>query len=174
MEVEIKSKVEDLSKVEKKLLGLGAHFLKEMKEEDEYFNHPCRDFAQTDEALRIRNDGTLTYKGPKVDKDTKSREEINVEIGDRNSMRKLLISLGFLPVEKVNKKRKYYRLGEIIVTLDEVEDLGSFIEVECIGEYESCRKKVLQLADLLGLKEFIRESYLEMLLEKSLKEGQHR
>jgi len=165
VEVEIKSKVEDLSKVEKKLLGLGAHFLKEMKEEDEYFNHPCRDFAQTDEALRIRNDGTLTYKGPKVDTDTKSREEINVKIEDMDGMRKLLIFLGFKPVAKVVKRRKYYKLEEVIVTVDDVEGIGTFVEVECIGDYEYCKKKVLQLADLLELKEFIRKSYLEMLLE---------
>jgi adenylate cyclase class 2 len=41
--------------------------------EDTYFRHPCRDFAETDEALRIRIrrfnghfEAFLTYKGPRL------------------------------------------------------------------------------------------------------------
>ena len=166
MEVEIKARAPDLSALEDKLRGMGAELVREVLEEDEYFNHPCRDFARTDEALRIRNDGTLTYKGPKVDKDTKSREEINLRIGSQEDARKLLLSLGFRPVLVVRKRRKYYRLEGLTVTLDSVDSLGDFVEVECIGEYEPCREKVMRMAEELGLGEFITKSYLELLLER--------
>ncbi len=165
MEVEIKARVENMDSIIKILHEMSAQFLREVLEEDEYFNHPCRDFARTDEALRIRNDGTLTYKGPKVDMETKSREEVNVPVGDMESTRKLLVSLGFVPVARVRKVRRYYDVNGLTVCLDTVEGLGDFVEVECIGEYMGCRERVMDMADKLYLKNFIRESYLEMLLE---------
>ena len=165
MEVEIKAKIKNRNEFEEKLTSMGAEFIREVVEEDEYFNHPCRDFAATDEALRIRNDGTLTYKGPRVDKDTKSREELNLKIGNMNEARALLISLGFKPVAKVIKRRRYYKIDNITISLDNVPELGDFVEVECIGDYEPCREKVLDMAKKLGIEEFIRKSYLELLLE---------
>ena len=165
MEVEIKAKIENRDELERKLKGMGAEFIKEVVEEDEYFNHPCRNFASTDEALRIRNDYTLTYKGPKVDKDTKSREEINLKIENLKDARNLLISLGFKPVAKVVKRRRYYKMGEINISVDSLPELGDFVEVECIGEYEPCKEKVMKFAKELGLKNFIRKSYLKLLTE---------
>ncbi len=166
MEVEIKAKIDNSGEFEKRLNYLGARFLREVVEEDLYFNHPCRDYAQTDEALRIRNDGTLTYKGPKVDRDTKSREEINLRIGAVHEARSLLEKLGFRFVARVRKRRKYYSLGEVTICVDDVEDLGNFVEIECIGEYDPCRDRVLSLAKQLEIERFITKSYLEMLLEK--------
>ncbi len=165
MEVEIKAKIKNRDEIERKLKDIGAEFIKEVGEKDEYFNHPCRNFASTDEALRIRNDYTLTYKGPKVDKDTKSREEINLKIENLKDARKLLISLGFKSVAKVVKRRRYYKMGEINISVDNLPELGDFVEVECIGEYEPCKKKVMEFAKELGLKDFIRKSYLELVLE---------
>jgi len=166
MEVEVKSRVKELKRVEKLVVSMGGVLKGEVEEVDEYFNHPCRDFAETDEALRIRNDGTLTYKGPKIDSDTKSREEVNLKIDDIGNARELLLSLGFRPVGRVVKRRKYYSLGKLTITLDRVDSLGDFVEIECIGEYEGCRESVLSLAEKLGLREFIRESYLELLLSQ--------
>ncbi len=165
MEVEIKARVENREEFEKKLKNLNAEFVREIIEEDEYFNHPCRDFAQTDEALRIRNDYTMTYKGPRVDRDTKSREEINLKIDDLNKARNLLLSLGFKPVAKVVKRRRYYKVGELNIAVDILPEIGDFVEVECIGGYEPCREKVMELAKELGLRDFIRKSYLELVLE---------
>ncbi|NPA74657.1 MAG: class IV adenylate cyclase [Euryarchaeota archaeon] len=163
MEVEIKARIPE--NFEERLRELNAEFLREVVEEDIYFNHPCRDFASTDEALRIRNDYTLTYKGPKVDKDTKSREEINLKIENIEDAAALLEKLGFRKVATVRKTRRYYSLDSLTICVDNVEKLGRFVEVECIGEYEPCREKVMELAHRLGLKNFERRSYLELVLQ---------
>ena len=165
MEVEIKSRIDDPMRVEQNVIKLGGRFMKEVLEEDWYFNHPCVDFSKTDEALRIRSDGTLTYKGRRVDSLTKSREEINVKIEDTEKMRILLEKLGFTFVAKVVKSRRYYCIGKITVTIDYVENLGKFVEVECIGEYEPCLKEVFKIKDALGLDNLVKKTYLEMLLE---------
>ncbi len=169
MEVEIKARVEEPQKIESLLLDMGAEYIGMVEEEDIYFAHPSRDFARTDEALRIRNNRVLTYKGPKVDLDTKSREEIEVYVSDGRGMIEILKKLGFKPVQKVYKVRKNYRLGEVLVSLDYLPELGNFVEVECIGEYQDSRGKVIHVASQLGLKDFIRESYLEMLMKNRIK-----
>ena len=46
----------------------GGEFGEGVVQRDEYFSHPCRDFAATDEAFRVRRAGDdwfVTYKGAK-------------------------------------------------------------------------------------------------------------
>ena len=81
IEVEQKFRVADTEGVRKKLVALGATFHEPIRQVDLYFAHPQRDFAQTDEALRLRQVGSenyMTYKGPKLDQNTKTRHEIEV------------------------------------------------------------------------------------------------
>ncbi len=174
MEVEIKAKIESLTELEKKIIKMGAELAGEFIEEDTYYNHPCRDFATTDEALRIRlikkNEKIekieLTYKGPKVDQDTKSREERTAALCNFEDIEQVIKSLGFVKVANVKKKRKNYRLNGTTVSLDDVHNLGYFVEIECLGEYQPCRKKVLELANMLGIDHFERRSYLELTLQR--------
>ncbi len=173
IEVELKVRA-DLQKVRKRLQDLGA-FLKGFEvEEDLYFNSPWRDFSQSDEALRIRirgKGGILTYKGPKLDSLSKTREEIEVEVSDWHETKRLLLKLGFKEVGRVRKWRERYELGELVVSLDRVEGLGEFVEVEAKaeGNYSRLLRKALELLEILGVSEEpIRESYLEMLLAKKL------
>ncbi len=165
MEVEIKARVENPEELKKTLELIGAKIVKEKYEKDMYFSHPCRDFSETDEALRIRNDFTLTYKGPKVDEDTKSREEHYITVSDIEKTRLILEKLGFREVAVVEKVRKYYQYGDLTICLDDVKGLGTFVEIECMGEYSECKRAVLEFAEKLKIKNFIRKSYLEMLLE---------
>ncbi|WP_407432178.1 class IV adenylate cyclase, partial [Methanobrevibacter sp.] len=54
IEVEVKAKIENFDDMKKKLENLGAIKSKKEFQEDIYFNSPIVDFANTDEALRIR------------------------------------------------------------------------------------------------------------------------
>ena len=68
-EVELKFRVADLPAVEGRLAALGARFAAPVEQVDRYFAHPARDFAQTDEALRLRRVGdeiAITWKGPRL------------------------------------------------------------------------------------------------------------
>ena len=56
-EVEQKFRVNDMLAVEHALRRLGAHIEPPQLQVDCYFAHPARDFAKTDEALRIRRVG---------------------------------------------------------------------------------------------------------------------
>ena len=69
-EVEQKFRVDELGSIEDALRQLGSRVEDTVEQVDCYFAHPVRDFAATDEALRIRQvgpDAFVTYKGPKID-----------------------------------------------------------------------------------------------------------
>jgi adenylate cyclase class 2 len=167
LEIEIKARVESLEAIEEKILKRGGLFRKEATQEDLYFNHPGRDFAETDEALRLRRvEGRfyLTYKGAKIDNLTKTREELNLPVGDSDLAAEILTELGFTKVLRVKKRRRYFRLNEFDVMLDNVDGLGNFIEVEKKGNYRP--EELVGFLKGLGINESETRSYLELLIEE--------
>jgi adenylate cyclase class 2 len=179
-EVENKFPVSDPATIERRLGELGARLGEPEPQVDRYFNHPARDFAATDEALRIRSVADrnwLTYKGPKLDAATKTRREIELAFASgeagKQQLEELLTALGFRPVAAVRKRRRGGTLRwldrEIVCTLDEVEGLGRFVELETLAEpadLDAARQAVLSLAARLELGPPQRKSYLRMLLER--------
>ena len=80
IEIEVKARC-NLGDVD--IQKLGGVFVKQEVQEDVYYNHPLRDFRETDEALRVRSiDGRhyLCYKGPRLSGKAKVREEIEVTV----------------------------------------------------------------------------------------------
>ncbi len=167
LEIEIKAYCPDMNSVKNLLQDLGAEFIKKCVEKDIYFNHPGRDFGETDEALRLRDvsgQTTLTYKGSKLSRNSKARVEEETVVEDFESMKTILINLGFTDSGNVEKKREYFKFDGIEICLDRVKSLGDFVELEIKGvDIESTEKKLYELAEKLGLKKFETRSYLELL-----------
>lgn len=170
LEIEVKVPVKDLKALEQRLKRLGARDFGTSYQRDVYFAHPGRDFAVTDEALRLRVDNDLsliTYKGPKVDADTKTREELEVSVSSVEVMTQVLERLGFRPVLMVSKKRVVLGLRGLSVCLDTVEGLGDFVEFEYDDEdLAEGKRRIEELMGELHLKGNERRSYLELLLER--------
>jgi adenylate cyclase class 2 len=170
LEIEIKAYCDDHDSIIKKIIFLNGKFIRQVAERDIYFKHPSRDFALTDEALRIRHKrdiSVLTYKGPKLSNRSKTRIEHEIEFSDPDSMIDILYNLGFGIAGEINKMRNIYNINEIEVCLDKVEDLGNFVELEKRSmDKERGEKELFDLADELGLSRFERKSYLELMLEK--------
>jgi adenylate cyclase, class 2 len=178
IEVEQKFPIDDRAALERRLSALGAERGEAAVQVDCYFAHPGRDFAQTDEALRLRRVGELnyiTYKGPKLDAVTKTRREIEISLafGEAPALqtKSLLEALGFRPVTEVRKQRTHWSIcwqdREIGVAIDEVAEVGSFVELEIMaesGEADAARAAIAQLAEHLELCKSERRSYLELLL----------
>jgi adenylate cyclase, class 2 len=175
IEVEVKAHAPDISDVSQKLIGIGARWIKEEFQEDLYFNAPHKDFAKTDEALRVRkvaDDATkktfITYKGAKMDELSKTRVEIEMGVEDPLQAAAIFENLGFRPVATVKKHRIIYSLEDLIITLDRVEGAGEFVEIEKDtreGEdYQEILKKIFAVYEKLGITDgFERRSYLEIL-----------
>ncbi|MBN2079596.1 MAG: class IV adenylate cyclase [Spirochaetes bacterium] len=168
LEIEVKAYCDDLAAVEEKLAAMGARSLGSIRERDLYLNHPSRDFAATDEALRLRRAGDsviMTYKGPKIGLAAKTRREIEVAVGDYDAVLLILEILGFVRVGSVVKERDRFALEGIEISLDRVEDLGDFVELEAKGvNRQSGEESLFAMAERLGLDCFERRSYLELIL----------
>lgn len=190
-EIEQKYHVDDRDAFVERLAAESAVLVSDLQNDDTYYNHPCRDFAETGEALRVRRiDGVpfVTYKAKKLPGEVKAREELEwcLDPGDVDgrSMERLLIHLGFRIVATVRKRRQTHRIGAdenyMIITIDEVPalkrgcDPGLFAEIECVlqsdaptdNEIEIARKRVTDLADKLRLTKPESRSYLRMVLER--------
>ncbi|MEM9365088.1 MAG: class IV adenylate cyclase [Planctomycetota bacterium] len=207
-EIELKFAVENHVKVQARLSEVGAIETKQQNHVDTYFNHPCRDFAETTEALRVRVvDGVpkVTYKGSKLQGTgdaaaVKARLELEFDLhaSDRNGekMQTLLRHIGFVSVGQVKKRRRIFQWPgsssdnsdamdfPTEVTLDEVEHLGTYIEIETILEHpaerdnastnrsestiQAAREHLLRVAQILGLGSPEPRSYLRLTLERSM------
>ena len=170
MELEVKVPFEDLGDLERRLKDMGASHVEDLDQVDLYFSHPARDFGGTDEALRLRRENertVITYKGPKLDMDTKLREEIELGVEDLDRMSLILERLGFRPVIRITKQRTVYELQGIHFCLDRLPGLGNFVEMEWRGEdLDAGKEKIMELKQKLGLTGNERRSYLELLMEK--------
>lgn len=168
----MKSPCDDLHRVERILVEKGARLTGNRRQVDIFMSHPARDFGVTDEALRIRMEdgaGSLTYKGPKMDKDTKTREELKMDVRDVDALLLILRRLGFRESGRVEKMRTTYSIQGVTVCLDSVSNLGDFVESEYEGtDPEDGKEAVFSMMRELGLKGNERRSYLELLLEKRL------
>ena len=175
IEVEVKAKISSFEEIEKKLEKIGATKTKKEFQEDIYFNSPIVDFAKTDEALRIRttteNDDMnifITYKGPKIDAKSKTRKEIEMGIDDSKKCADIFEEIGFKKVRTVRKNSQYYEYENFEISLDDIEGLDPYMEIE-IGledgeDYGEAQDKIFKLFEKLGITEgFERTSYLELL-----------
>lgn len=180
-EVEQKFKIDDSRSFRQRLEQLGATFGETIQQRDHYYAHPCRDFAETDEALRIRqvgNENRVTYKGPKVDQSTKTRREIELPFASGEDQAAqfgaLLDSLGFTLVATVRKTRRpaelLFQQQSFEIALDDVEKLGTFIELELTADesqLDEARGHLADLAATLQLHNSESRSYLELLLQSA-------
>jgi adenylate cyclase class 2 len=177
-EVEVKLPA-DHDAVRTRLAELGAESLGTVVQRDTYYDAPHRRFAETDEALRIRriHDGStsepepdetrITYKGPRVDSESKTRREHETRVDDGETADSVLEALGFDAVAVVEKHRDSYRVDGYTVTLDTVTDVGDYVEVETESDdVDAAREGAFEVLDDLGLDptDQVRTSYLGLLL----------
>ncbi len=175
-EVELKAKIDSKEEFAKRIIAEGGIFLGEVSQDDVYFRHPCRDLRERDEALRLRREEgscTLTFKGRRVGSGAKMREEIEAGVDDGAAAFAVLRRLGFEEAFEVRKKRSTYSLEGAEVSLDSVEGLGEYVEIELVlkdGESgEGIRERLYGLAERLKVPKegLTTESYLELLASKS-------
>ncbi|MBN1432137.1 MAG: class IV adenylate cyclase [Methanomicrobiaceae archaeon] len=173
LEVEAKIKIDSINIIRTRLKEKGAVFAKKTLQTDTYYNSPLRDFAKTDEALRIRNEeglSEITYKGPKMRNSVaKAREEYNVEVTDAESLAIILEKSGFTKSTTVSKTREEYDFMGAKIALDIVKGLGEFIEIEVVTDNQNLALETIEkIREELGISgEHIAESYLEMIQAKN-------
>ena len=171
IEFEVKSRIDSFDEMEARLKDLGAVKTKTEFQEDIYFQSPIVDFAKTDEALRIRttnSDTFITYKGPKLNEKAKTRKEVEMSIESSQKAADIFTEIGFRPARTVKKNRQYYKYESFEISLDDVEGLPPYMEIEVAladgADYSEAQDKIFELFEKLGVTEgFERTSYMELL-----------
>jgi predicted adenylyl cyclase CyaB len=138
VEIEAKFRLSDRTAIRRRLARLGARPQGMVLEHNTYFDTPGGRLRRRDCGLRIRlihRTGRavrawLTYKGPRRRGNLKIRPEEEVELSCPRAARAILEGLGLRAVASFQKRRWDYRLGRARVSLDELPELGFFLEIE--------------------------------------------
>lgn len=154
------------------LRKLGAERLVSTVQIDKYYNPKDRNLIQTEEILRIREEGDrkiLTYKGPRKESQFRERPKFEFEI-DADTEKEFLNIYG--DMEKIiTKERTLYQLNGVVFSIDKVSknedgkniDLGSFIEIRSTDKDQDMEKIVLVMQNLgIDINQGIKKSYFEM------------
>ena len=185
IEVEVKlplrrqENTEETDRITVVLCSMGFRKAARFRQRDTYFDNEAGEIRGGGKALRIRETedlmkgvvtAELNFKGPRMDQVSMTRQELETEVGQAETGRRILAALGFSPVlPEVVKERTEYRRKEITAALDRVEGLGDFLELEILADEETENGKVLQkLEELLGelgyqMGDTVTRSYLSML-----------
>jgi len=182
VEVEIKVQVENLEEIRKKVAEQGK-LVRSINQIDDYYI-PChRDFfaqkPHPTEWLRIRNnpDKAIFEYDLSINKneagEQECAEEYETEVSNPEELKKILNFLNFKKVITVDKKREYWMCGNIEIALDEVKELGFFVEAEAKGDFknnEEAKKACQDFLSSLGVDNInerqINKGYPVLILEK--------
>ena len=142
-EIEVKIKVSTFDPIRRRLKDLGAAFVSDENEDNQYFERFGT--PRQEESLRLRRDREvrLTWKGPSEFHDgIVQREEIEVQISDFDAMRDILERLDFVVADRIAKRRETWKVSDIVIALDQLE-FGTFVELE--GAANGVRELAVQL-----------------------------
>ncbi len=180
-EVEVKYQLDSDSKklLDEYLVKSGYQKLKQATETDTYYSRPDVDFIETKECLRIRKTDTfseLTYKPPTTDEMMKQcaiwKHEINIPLNNSEDAEHLLQYLECKELATVIKKRAVYQNNNVNISVDQVDNLGSFVEIEIMtteDEVEQAKQTIQDIAQQIGLKEKDKPTmpYRDLLIAKT-------
>lgn len=143
-EIEVKLRLADAAALRRTLNAHGAQRVRSERESNLILDSSSRQLRARGCGLRIRaaqplDDAgaprvTLTFKGPRDStwstRGIRAREEIEIEVSDAEGLAALLARLGFSPVLCYEKRRETWRLDHAEIALDELPELGWFVEIE--------------------------------------------
>lgn len=144
IEVEIKAEINSVDNYQKKFIDKGFVFKDCVLEKDIYLDNDNADIRSRDTALRVRtvtypdtdkSFSYITFKGVRSDDVSMTRPEFETGVDSADIALYIFKSLGYFPVHPfVNKKRNTYVKGNITACIDEVEYLGTYLELEILSE----------------------------------------
>ena len=149
---------ENYEQILKRIEEQGFQFSKSIVEEDTYFTDKDLSFIKDRICLRTRKTNEdfleLTYK-PKTDNNTEKygKREVNLKIDakDYADTKYIIEELGYVEYVSFKKYRKIYTKimndFEYNIMIDEIENIGKFIELEILANTEEEKEKLHNALD---------------------------
>lgn len=156
-EIELKFKIENIERILTFLEKQGCEISPMNYQYDTIYVKDLNHVESTEGSiwLRVRktNDKIeLNYKKQSAKK--MESEEIEFEVSSYEKANSFLKALGFQEWVQVNKKRRYTKYQDYNICIDEVERLGTFMEIELLIEdqtNEDYEEKILNVAKEMGI-----------------------
>jgi adenylate cyclase class 2 len=176
-EREAKFRVREHDSVRRALTAAGARRVGVVFERNRVLDRTDGELRLRGSALRLRTcdvlDGPphpplLTFKGPAGPSRFKAREELETEVSNTEATLAILLALGFAESVYYEKRRESWLLADCKIELDELPELGFFVEIEGCSDHT-----IEDVGSRLGLSEFehIAEGYLALIAEHCRKLG---
>ena len=170
MEIELRASVDDPDAI-RNALAIQAEHRGTSNEHDFYLCHESdRDRSLILRIRRKENGSLLTFKG-KASGDDTAWPDVDIPLTDSDSLQRILLGSGYVKGVEIKKRRSSYRLEDFEINIDEIENLGIFIEIEGRGDEEGRAKieeKIASLLVSLGIQNenIIRKGYVALMLEQ--------
>lgn len=133
-EIELKILNIDVKKITKKIFGLGGkRILPTTLAAEEFFDFSDFRLEKKMDLLRLRKMGKKSYLTLKLLREKKKyrvADEFEIEVNDFRATEKILLGLGFICFKHREKRRTSYRLGKIILEIDEYPQIPPYLELE--------------------------------------------
>lgn len=131
-EIEVKARVRDVEPLLKRSFELGIRFAEPFAQEDATYETKIPKDNPNWNIFRIRRQNnqiilTMKYKASSRLRDNHERE---VVISDAQQVADMLIRVGYTPGVRIYKTRRVAHYEGLELCLDEVDKLGTFIEIE--------------------------------------------
>ncbi|MEM4576890.1 MAG: class IV adenylate cyclase [Candidatus Nezhaarchaeales archaeon] len=177
--IEVEAKV-PVSEREKQLILEKLRRINSMEkayeEEDLFFisiNDPSFGNNKTLKLRKSNGRTKLIFKTKRAGDGFKENLEIEVEVKEKDTgnLVQLLNLLGFKESLVIRKRRLSFCFDHYTINVDDVEGLGSFVEIEILtdeSEVERARNEISKILSVLGIseKEIILKSYAEMMVNR--------
>lgn len=182
-EIEIKARLREREKIMEKLGKLGCVFEALITQADTVYAEKIDNleiFRANKVFLRLRvKNGekvifTLKYKDRQATNNLLDSVEHEVEVSSRDEMEKAILLMGFKEMVKISKTRIITHYNGYEICIDEVADLGTFIEMEKLTEddvaAEGVQEEMFKFFETIGISraDRIMYGYDLLLLEKRL------
>lgn len=160
-EIEIKIRTKKLKEVEQKLAERGCKLSAPIHQHDLVYSprgavNQWEQAKEGDIVLRIRRQGDRAIFTLKQQRTNElDNIEIETDVSDPDALHRALLLMGCSPIVEVKKARRKGNFDGYEICLDEVEQLGTFVELEKLtgdnADVAQVSEELFQVLESLGL-----------------------
>jgi adenylate cyclase class 2 len=175
-EIEIKAKLINREKIIEKLKSLGCVFEPAITQNDIVYaeNIGSLEKFRSNEfflRLRVKNNSKVFFTTKKRMANDLDAIEHEVEVSSKPEMEQALLIMGYKEATRVNKTRIITHYDGCEICIDEVENLGTFIEMEKLteeGNAEEIQEKLFRFFESIGIsrEERVMSGYDILMMQK--------
>jgi len=146
-EVEVKTYLSNTNRIIDILQNKGCMLETPIIQKDDVFVHKSiqsDNIPDCSSVLRIRTENDRNFLTLKQIQNSSDAIELETMIDNPNAVFEMLMLLGYKRFVAINKKRTKSKYNNFLLCIDEVDNLGDFLEVELIVEKEEEKTTALE------------------------------